>query len=467
MTSPLPHDSAEMTLAGTIVTPWEPPFRGVVGIRGEIIVSVARAPEGARAKHHVDVGGSYILPGFVDVHVHSSSLGDEGIAKATVAAAAGGITTMVDMPYDVPAPIDNPGLLAVKAEKVERDAAIDVALLATVPPQNGAAIVSDMLAAGACGIMVSLWEQHSRRYPRIEYAELRKIFHAVAAIDGLLCMHPETDAIIRPLLEEALRASDQKNWRLHASTRPPVSETHGALTGMEFAHEAGARIHLHQLSTARSFEIIKWYREQGTSVTGETIIHHLLFEEEDLATHGGRIKINPPLRSAENREALWRQLAAGSVAIVASDHSPWGLCQKTKPEVLQNESGMPGLETFPSILLSTAHARNIPLSRVAQVAAYTPARTFGLGGRKGDIRPGLDADLIVFDPKLNWEVDRRALKTSAGWDPYEGCSIGGRVTMTMARGRVVWDGARVLALPGWGQWLRSAPARCRSNKEGS
>jgi allantoinase len=455
---------SEATLAGTIVTAQRAPFRGEIRIRDGVIVSVTEESgiRGQGRNYWSPAPGiittltpnSIILPGFVDVHVHSSSLGTEGLAKATAAAAAGGVTTMIDMPYDVPAAINRPELLVGKAARVAAEAFVDVALLGTVPPNEGGDLAPELLAAGACGIMVSLWEQNSFRYPRIEYAQLRKIFEKVGAVGGVVSMHPETDAIIRPLLEEALQKADQKDWRLHAATRPPVSETHAALTGMEFALEAGARVHLHQLSYARSFDLVERYREEGTQATGETIVHHLLFQEDDLATQGGRVKINPPLRSGSNREALWQRLAAGQLSIVASDHSPWPLGQKTNPEILQNQSGMPGLETFPSVLISEAIRRDVSLSRIAQVSSLTPAQTFGLSGVKGDIRPGLDADLIVFDPAAEWKVDRSALQTSAGWDPYEDRPIRGRVVMTMVRGRMVWDGKRVLAQPGWGRWAK-------------
>jgi allantoinase len=234
-----------------------------------------------------------------------------------------------------------------------------------------------------------------------------------------------------------------------------VSETHAALTGMEFAFQAGAKVHLHQLSLARSFDLIDYYREEGTQVTGETIVHHLLMQEDDVATQGGRAKINPPLRSSSNREALWKRLADGKLSIVASDHSPWCLADKTRAQILKNQSGMPGLESFPSVFLSEAIRRDVPLSRIAEVAALTPARTFGLRG-KGDICVGADADLIVFDPAASWRIDRRQLRTSAGWDPYEDRDIRGRVVTTMARGRMVWDGERVLSEPGWGRWAKAS-----------
>jgi allantoinase len=234
-----------------------------------------------------------------------------------------------------------------------------------------------------------------------------------------------------------------------------VSETHAVLTALEFAREAGAHVHLHQLSLARSFDLVAQYRDEGTRATGEALLHHLMFEENDLASAGGRLKLNPPLRSAANREALWERLAADALPIVASDHSPWPLGDKTRPHILENASGLPGLETFPSVLLSAALARAIPLERIAQVTALTPAQTFGLGSVKGDIRPGLDADLIVFDPSVEWTVDRRALHTWAGWDAYDDRRLQGRVITTIARGRVVWDGTRVLAKPGWGRWLQA------------
>jgi len=453
------RESSDLTLAGIVVTPHRPPFRGAVRISGGVIVAVADHPGPAPPARLVDVGDRYILPGFVDAHVHASSRPEEGIARATAAAAAGGVTTVIDMPYDAPQPIDHPERLLTKGERVARDAHVDLALLGTVPPRDGATLVPELLKAGACGIMVSLWEQDPGRYPRIEYGELRKIFHETAAAAGIVSVHAETDAIIRPLLSEVRERADVKDWRLHAWSRPPVAETHAVLTALEFAREAGARVHLHQLSLARSFDLVARYRGEGALATGETLVHHLLFEEDDLATAGGRLKINPPLRSAANRQGLWDRLASGAIAIVASDHSPWPVGVKTRPEVLRNESGMPGLETFPSILLSEALARGLPLERIVQVAAHTPAQTFGLGSAKGDIRPGLDADLIVFDPAVTWTVDRDTLQTSARWDPYEDRRIAGKVITTIARGRVVWDGTRMLAEPGWGRWVRPGADR--------
>lgn len=458
-----PDDSTEVTLAGMIVTADRAPFRGVVVVRNGTIAAVSDQPDAEMPGSHIDFGERFILPGFVDVHVHSSTLGGEGLAKATAAAAAGGVTTIIDMPYDQPQPIDTPELLRSKGDRIAAEAHVDVALLGTVSPKGGSAMVADMVAAGACGIMVSLWEQDSRRYPRIDYGELRKIFHRAAEVDGLVSMHPETDAIIRPLLEEALCCPDQRDWRLHAWTRPPLSEAHGTLTGMEFAREAGTRVHLHQLSHARSFDLIERYRSEGMRATGETIVHHLLFEENDVATKGGMVKINPPLRSAQNRDDLWDRLAAGRLSMVASDHSPWPIAEKTRPHILANQSGMPGLDTFPSVFLSEGRRRAVSMSRLVQVSAANPARAFGFAGVKGDIRPGFDADLIVFDPAVEWNVDRTALQTSAGWDPYDDRVIRGRVVMTMSRGRWVWDGTEVVSAPGSGKWLR--PDRTRAGSD--
>ncbi len=447
-----PSSTSNLAIAGRLVTAGRPPFRGVIEMRNGKIVCLAEGTPGTLPEPFLDFGDNLVFPGFVDVHVHSSSLGDEGLAKATAAAAAGGVTTLVDMPYDVAAPIETPELFERKVRALEEEAHVDVGLLGTLSPKGGSATAAEMISAGACGIMLSLWEQDSRRYPRVEYGELRKIFQRVAEVNGLVSMHPETDAIIRPLLEEALCCSDQRNWRLHACTRPPVSEAHGVMTALEFAREAGTRLHLHQLSHARSFDLIQRYRREGVRATGETIVHHLLFEEDDVRTKGGRVKINPPLRSAENRDHLWRRLDDGLLSIVASDHSPWPLAEKTRPEILRNQSGMPGLETYPSVFLAEGLRRGVSCTRLAQVSAKTPADVFGLA-QKGDIQVGLDADLIVFDPSAEWQVRPETLKTSAGWDPYDDRPLKGRVIATILRGQMIWDGANLLSRPGLGRWV--------------
>ena len=443
---------SQLAIAGKLVTAHRPPFRGIVEIREGRIICISEGAPSVPPEPLMDFGDNLVFPGFVDVHVHSSSLGAEGLARATAAAAVGGVTTLVDMPYDVPAPIETPELFADKIRSLKQEAHVDVGLLGTVPPRGGSSVAAEMMSAGACGIMLSLWEQDSRRYPRVEYGELRKIFQRLADVNGLITMHPETDAIIRPLLDQALCCSDQQNWRLHASTRPPVSESHGVMTALEFARDAGTRLHLHQLSHARSFDLIERDRRDGVRASGETIVHHLLFEEEDVRTKGGRVKINPPLRSAENREDLWRRLDNGVLSIVASDHSPWPLAEKTRPDILRNQSGMPGLETYPSVFLAEGLRRGVCLTRLAQVSAKTPAEVFGLM-RKGDIKVGLDADLIVFDGSLEWQVRPETLNTSAGWDPYDDRRLKGRVVATFLRGQIVWDGEKLLSRPGLGRWV--------------
>lgn len=454
-----------LAIAGKLVTAHRAPFQGVIETRDGRIVCISEGAPSTLPEPLVDFGDKLVFPGFVDVHVHSSSLGAEGLARATAAAAAGGVTTLVDMPYDVPAPIHTPELFAAKVRSLQQEAHIDVGLLGTVSPQGGSSVAAEMMSAGACGIMLSLWEQDSRRYPRVEYGELRKVFQRLADVDGLVTMHPETDAIIRPLLEEALCCSDQRNWRLHACTRPPVSESHGLMTALEFAREAGTRLHLHQLSHARSFDLIERDRREGVRATGETIVHHLLFQEDDVRTKGGRVKINPPLRSAENRDNLWAQIANGLLSIVASDHSPWPLVEKTRPEILRNQSGMPGLETYPSVFLAEGLRRGVSPTRLAEVSAKTPAEVFGLT-RKGDIRVGWDADFIVFDSSVEWQVRPEKLNTSAGWDPYDDRRLRGRVVAAFLRGQMVWNGEKLLSHGGLGRWVEpEARAEPCFNKE--
>jgi allantoinase len=166
-----------------------------------------------------------------------------------------------------------------------------------------------------------------------------------------------------------------------------------------------------------------------------------------MAVLGNRVKVNPPLRSRANRELLWERLAEGRIDVIGSDHTPWPLVTKDRLPVLEAASGAPSLDWYPSLLLGAAMARNVPLQHVVAAAARRPAEVFGLGAAKGDIAPGLDADLIVFDPDAEWTVDPAAAHSATGWSPYDRSTRRGRVVTTLLRGEVVWDGVTAAERP--------------------
>jgi allantoinase len=197
---------------------------------------------------------------------------------------------------------------------------------------------------------------------------------------------------------------------------------------------------------------VRWYGEQGTDVTLETCPHYLLLDEQDMARDGTRLKINPPLRTAQDREGLWTRLQRGDIDVISSDHAPWPVEWKTQPNVFDNHSGAPGVETIYPLVLGEAYKRGPDVFDAALLAmTVNPARRYGLAG-KGQLAVGCDADIVAFDPDRPWLIDESALHSNAGWSPYHGMSLQGRVVTTILRGTVVFD-SELRAHPGSGQLL--------------
>lgn len=402
----------------------------------------------------IDVGDSYVLPGAVDGHVHSYSHGGEGLRASTSSAAAGGVTTIVEMPFDGIGPVNSLDRLAAKQEKVAAEAVVDVALLGTCEPGGGWRRAGDLVEAGVVGFKVSLFDTDPFRFPRIDDAELRDVMAAVRDAGATLCTHAENNEIIKALLaDESNRASTDPS--VHGRTRPPVSETLGVLTAMEIAAEQGNRLHLCHLSLGRSADLVAWYQSQGVDVTFETCPHYLLLTEDDMLRQRGRLKINPPLRTAVEKEAMWRAVGSGLASVISSDHAPWPTALKDHEVILSNSSGAPGTETLVATTLGECLRRygaGPEFARAIDALTANPADRWGIGECKGRLTPGHHADVMVLEPTADWQIDAEALHSNAGWSPYSGYAPGARVTLTMSRGDVVWSAAKgLVAEPGRGE----------------
>lgn len=432
--------------------------RGEVRIAGERILDVreiemADLPPGVQV---IDAGEAYVLPGAVDAHVHSLSHSGEGIAASTAAAAAGGVTTILEMPFDHSGPINSLDRLRAKQDLADAEARIDVALLGTLAPGTGWREAERLAEHGVAGFKVSLFDTDAFRFPRISDRELLDVMAAVRDVRRTLCVHAENNEIIKARIREEI-AAGANDPQVHTRTRPPVSETLGALTAMEVAAETGAPLHLCHLSLPRSVDLLRWYREQGADITMETCPHYLTFVEEDLDEQRARLKINPPLRSREAREGLWERLASGDIPVISSDHAPWPVGLKDRERILDNSSGAPGVQNVVAVALGGALRRDPSgalFGRAVDALTLAPARRYGLDGRKGSLEPGKDADVLVFDPSRDDVISAGEQLSNAGWTPYAGYAPGGRVTHTVSRGRLVYAvDAGLLAAPGQGEIL--------------
>ena len=320
---PAPYDRV---ILGDLVLPDGMLAGGYVAVRGETIAAIGQgAPPPAAAV--ADHGGMLVLPGLVDGHMHtSSSTGWAGIEGASMSAAAGGVTTCVDMPYDVPRPVTDAAILAEKVAVVEATSHVDMALYGTIRKdvrgRRWPRTSPGWPRPGPAPSSSRTYEYDAVRFPRIDHPTMLAAFREIART-GLMCaIHNEDQEMVVRLTAEA-KAAGRTDPIMHCRTRPPLVESMADLEIFEMALETGCHVHIAHSSLARGFELAALFRAQGAKTSGEACIQYLCMTEEDLIRLEGFGKCNPPFRTAEEVERMWGAFAAGGIAYVSTDHAPW------------------------------------------------------------------------------------------------------------------------------------------------
>jgi allantoinase len=443
----------DLVLRGAVVGAGRVLDDGWVAVReGRIeAVGVGAPPAGRRSE---DLRGLYILPGCIDGQTHAGSqAGQEGLGHASRAAAAGGITTFVDMPYDDPQPVVTGALLRRKAQEVERDAHVDIALYATISPsEEGIEEIGGLVAEGAAAFKFSTFEANPTRFPQINDELLYQAFSRIAPT-GLACgVHNQDQEMTRRNIARLTQAGDTA-WDAFGRAHPNRVEDLATAKVFEIGAETGARGHAVHVSTERGFELGRMYRAAGHRATVETCVQYLtLNEEEHMSRLGARTKHFPPIRPKQQMEALWRYIAAGDCAFVSSDHVAWGLERKGDPNIFQNAAGGPGLETLLPAFWTGCVERGLPLTLVAQLLAKGPAEHFGLAS-KGRLDPGFDADLTVVEPG-EFPYDPGGSFSAVNWSAYEGRIMAAKVVATFLGGRTAFIDGEVTTKAGDGRFVR-------------
>lgn len=431
---------------------------GVVNGTVEALYSPGEAPP---AREEIDATDCYVMPGFVDSHVHCRAPARpdrETWQSATKAAAAGGVTTIIEMPTSSP-PASTPE--AVRNRRITGEAAcyVDFALYAggaVADAESAQALAEE----GIVGYKIFSHAPPPNRLPEFvglcapDYATLFSSLSSIATT-GLPCVvHSEDESLLEWGVDR-MRKEGRTDILAHADSRPPYVETAAIGFVLVLAEELGIHLHLPHVSTSWGVRLATQAKERGVNVTVETCPHYLLFDRDDMVRTGLFSKLNPPLRSAEDQQALWDEVRDGGIDILSSDHSPYLKAEKENADVWSAPSGHPELDAaFPGILSRVVEG-SLTYRRAVELLSANPARIFGLDG-KGAIEAGKDADFVIFDPRQTWTF-RKEDAFSGVRDTYllyDGQEMHGRVVRTVCRGATVYVDGKITGQEGHGRLVR-------------
>ncbi|MDR3399476.1 MAG: amidohydrolase family protein [Pandoraea sp.] len=410
--------------------------------------------EAPSSKERIDARGQWIIPGVVDGQVHSGSQRDqEGLGWASRAAAAGGVTVMVDMPYDDPEPVASRARLDAKIAEVERDCHVDVALFGTLNETHGLDAAAGLIDGGVCAFKFSTFEATPGRFPRVEEDMLYEAFRRIAP-SGIVCgVHNQMQDLTRKNIARLIEADDT-GWDAFLRAHPPLIENLATALIYEIGAQTGARAHAVHVSTSRGFEICNMYRRAGHRASIETCVQYLMLNhEEHTRRFGAKTKHYPPIRPKAEVDLLWTHIAAGDCTFVSSDHVSWGLERKSNPNVFRNASGGPGLETLLPAFWTGCEAHGISPTMVVKQLCRNPAQHFLLDDRKGSLDVGADADVVLLRPE-RYAYDPSTSLSAVHWSSFEDREFTVRVAGTWCRGQQVYDGAGIVNQKGDGRFLR-------------
>lgn len=436
---------------GKVVTSREV-FQADVAIANGRVEKLLRPGSPCRSASVLDAGDLYVMPGLIDAHVHLREPGlvdKEDIASGTMAAACGGVTTVLDMPNTLP-PVESAPILAAKAELIRGKAYVDVGLFALLST-GSARQINALIDAGCVGFKLFLGPT-TGNLAAPSWGELLEIFSHMAGTEVPIVVHAENREVIEYWLPKAKRVGE--GYDSFLASRPEFGEVAATAQVCRLAGATGTSVHIAHLALKDAVEVVRQARMAGWPVTAEACIPHLFLTADDYEIVGAAMKVLPPVRHRADQEALWQGLARGDIDIIATDHAPHLESDKEGP-AWDAAAGAPGVETLLPLLLERARQGSYTLSDIARWCAAAPAARFGLEG-KGCIKPGAWADLVLVDLGKEWVLEGKNLHSRCRTIPFEGRTGYGAPVLTLLRGRVVAQEGQVVGNP-TGSWVRPTP----------
>ncbi|MFQ5913874.1 MAG: dihydroorotase family protein [Nitrospinota bacterium] len=442
--------------SGTVILS-EGPARVGIGVKGERIVAVAEESLLPEAREVIDIPGKTVLPGVIDMHVHFRDPGmthKEDFTTGSLAAVAGGVTTVADMPNQIPPPT-TAETFAGKLDVVGAKSYVDFALFAG---GMETAEFPALAKAGACGLKLFQFRSSVKGSPYLDQlcvmneGQLYDTFQGAAQAGLRVFLHADNPHIINPLrarLQEQGRCAqlDYHELRNSVATREAVDKA------ILFAEKTGVRLHFVHISlcTLDCLDSIRAARARGLPITCESVQPFLSYEDhERLGPYALPFALPP-----SEIEAYWSALANGDIDGIGTDHAPHTIQEKEpgRKDVWSCPPGFPAVETSLPLTLTKCAEGGLTLTRLAELMSAGPAKLLGLYPRKGAIRVGSDADLTIVDYPVEEVIDQKKLHSKCGWSPFDGWTVRGVPVMTILRGKVVMRDGEITGAPGDGRFV--------------
>jgi len=416
---------------------------GGIVIEGSRIKEIKRSSNLPDSGEVIDAKGNHVLPGLIDAHVHFREPGassKEDWKTGSSAAAAGGITTVLDMPNTQP-PTTTLENLEEKRKIASSKSVVDYGFHFGACNENMEEMNS--LADGIASVKFYMSQTTGNLT-----VDNDAIFHEelkIMAEKGILAtVHAENGEMIEYLTGK-LQEKGRDDPLAYADSRPPICAADAVNTAIFIAGMAECRLHLCHTSTSLEVSLIEEHKK-FQQLTAEATPHHLFLTRDDLKKLGAYAKTNPPLRNEEDRKALWNGITSGSIDIIASDHAPH-LPESKENGIWKSSAGVPGIETLLPLLLNEVNKGTLSLEKVVMLTVENPAKIFKIKN-KGMIAEGYDADLTIVNLNEEFKVKNDELFTKCGWSPFNGWKLKGRVVTTLVRGNVVFDHGNINEIQG-------------------
>jgi allantoinase len=413
-----------------------------VHIRDGVIAALADWNDAPTNATLVDAGDAVVMAGLVDAHVHVNEPGRtdwEGFATATRAAAAGGVTTLVDMPLNSIPPTTTLAGFEEKLAAARGQCLIDTAFWGGVVPGNTPEL-KPLLDKGVRGFKCFLIHSGVDEFPHVTETDLLEAMPELKKLNSVLLVHAE---LPEPIDEAAgeLANENPKDYQTFLKSRPRASENQAIELMIRLCRQTGARVHIVHHSSSDVLPLLKQAREENLPLTVETCPHYLTFAAEEIPDGATHFKCCPPVRERENREKLWQALGEGTIDMIVSDHSPCtpNLKLPEKGDFLEAWGGIAALQFSLPVIWTEANKRGFGLRELTRWMSAAPARLANLYKRKGKLEQGFDADIVIWNPEKEFKVAPEIIEFKNKITPYAGMNLRGVVETTFVRGKKVYE----------------------------